>query len=281
MTVAFSRESALPTRRLAPSQGWNLGRVREVWAYRELLYFLIWRDIKVRYKQTALGASWAILQPVLSMIVFTVVFGKLAKLPSDNIPYPVFSMAALVPWTYFATGLTAGSQSVVNNQNMLGKVYFPRLLMPLASVLGPLVDFSIAFGVALVLMLWYGIVPGVQVVWLPALLLLSILTAAAASIWLSALNVQYRDVRFVVPFLVQLWMYATPVTYSASMVPERWRLLYGLNPMAGVIEGFRWALVGGPSPGLMTLVSAVVVVIAFVTGTAYFRRLEGTFADRI
>ncbi len=271
----------LPTRRLEPSRGWRVRRLAEIWAYRELLYFLIWRDIKVRYKQTVLGAGWAILQPVMTMVVFTIVFGRLAHLPSDGIPYPVFSMAALVPWMYFATALSTGSQSVVANQHVLGKVYFPRLLMPIASVLGPLVDFGIAFLVLVALMLWHGVVPGAALLWLPLLLLLSVLTAAAGGIWLSALNVQYRDVRYVVPFVTQLWMFATPVSYSSSLVPERWRALYALNPMVGVIQGFRWALVGGPSPGVMTLVSAGVVAVALLTGAAYFRRLEGTFADRI
>ncbi|HKT81139.1 MAG TPA: ABC transporter permease [Vicinamibacterales bacterium] len=269
------------TRRLAPSSGWDGKELAEVWASRELLYFLIWRDIKVRYKQTALGAAWAIVQPVLTMIVFTVFFGRLAQLPSDGIPYPVFAMAALVPWTYFATALSSGSQSVVANQHVLTKVYFPRLLMPLAAVLGPLVDFAIAFAVLVAMMLWYGIAPGVAVVWLPLLLLLAILTAAAASIWLAALNVQYRDVRYVVPFFVQLWMFATPVAYASSLVPDRWRIVYGLNPMAGVIEGFRWALVRGSAPGLMTLTSAIVVMVALAAGIVYFRRLEGTFADRV
>jgi lipopolysaccharide transport system permease protein len=281
MRTASRPDVMLPTRRLEPSHGWNLHRLSEIWTYRELLYFMVWRDIKIRYKQTALGAGWAILQPVLTMVVFTVIFGQLAKLGSDGKPYPVFSMTALVPWTYFATALSAGSQSVVANQHVISKVYFPRLLVPLASVLGPLIDFGIAFLVLIVLMFWYGIVPGVAILWLPALLLLSVLTAAAGSIWLSAFNVQYRDVRYVVPFLIQLWMYASPVPYSSSLVPARWRLLYGLNPMAGVIDGFRWALIGGPSPGAMTLVSAGVVILALLLGAAYFRRLEGTFADRI
>ena len=256
-------------------------RLAEIWAYRELLYFLIWRDVKVRYKQTVLGAGWAILRPVMTMMVFTIVFGRLANIPSDGIPYPVFSMAALVPWTYFATALSTGSQSVVANQHVLGKVYFSRLLMPIASVLGPLVDFGIAFLILVALMLWYGIVPGAPLLWLPLLLLLSVLTAAACSIWLSALNVQYRDVRYVVPFVTQLWMFATPVSYSSLLVPEPWRALYALNPIVGVIQGFRWALVGGPSPGVMTIVSAGMVVVTLLTGAAYFRRLEGTFADRI
>jgi homopolymeric O-antigen transport system permease protein len=281
MQAAVAHDLGSQTRRLAPSRGWSLRRVADIWAYRELLYFLIWRDVKVRYKQTVLGAGWAILQPVLTMVVFTVFFGRLADMPSDGIPYPVFSLAGLVPWTYFATALSSGSQSVVNNQHVLGKVYFPRLLMPLAAVLGPLVDFVIAFAVLLTLMLGYRIVPGVAVIWLPAFLALAILSAVAGSIWLAALNVRYRDVRYVVPFIIQLWMFATPVAYAASLVPERWRLIYGLNPLVGVIEGFRWTLVEGKPPGMMTAVSAAVVLVALVSGAVYFRRVEGTFADHV
>jgi lipopolysaccharide transport system permease protein len=271
----------LATRRLVPSKGLRFQRLDEIWRYRELLFFLVSRDIKVRYKQTILGAGWAIIQPLMAMVVFTIFFGKLARVPSDGLPYPVFSLAALVPWTYFAAALGAGSVSLGSYQHIISKVYFPRLLIPIAAVLSPLVDFAIAFAILLALMLWYGIVPGGAVVWLPALMLLAIATAAAASVWLSALNVRYRDVRFVVPFAVQIWMFATPVAYPASLVPERWRALYGLNPMAGVIEGFRWALVGGPAPGLMTLVSAIVVAVALVGGIIYFRSFEGTFADLI
>ena len=272
---------ALATRRLVPSKGLRVQPLDDIWRYRELLYFLVSRDIKVRYKQTMLGAGWAIIQPLMAMVVFTIFFGTLAKVPSDGLPYPVFSLAALVPWTYFAAALGAGSVSLGSYQHIISKVYFPRLLIPIAAIVSPLVDFAIAFVILLALMLWYGIVPGRAVVWLPALMLLSIATAAAASVWLSALNVRYRDVRFVVPFAVQIWMFATPVAYPASLVPEKWRALYGLNPMAGVIEGFRWALVGGPAPGLMTLVSALVVAVTLAGGIVYFRTFEGTFADVI
>jgi lipopolysaccharide transport system permease protein len=272
---------AIATRRLVPGKGVRVQRLDEIWRYRELLFFFVTRDIKVRYKQTLLGAGWAIVQPLMSMVVFTIFFGKLAHVPSDGLPYPVFSLAALVPWTYFASALTAGSASVGSYQRIISKVYFPRLLIPIAAVLSPLVDFAIAFGILVALMFWYGIVPGAALVWLPALMVLAVATAAATSIWLSALNVRYRDVRFVVPFVVQIWMFATPVAYPASLVPEKWRALYGLNPMAGVIEGFRWALVGGPAPGLMTLVSALVVAVALGGGIAYFRSFECTFADLI
>jgi lipopolysaccharide transport system permease protein len=269
------------TRRLRPSQGWSTRTLSDLWAYRELLYFFIWRDVKVRYKQTLLGAGWAIVQPLMTMVVFTVFFGHLAKIPSDGLPYPVFSLIALVPWSYFASALAGCSTSLNGYQHIISKVYFPRLIIPFAAVIAPLVDFAIGFGILLGFMAWYRIVPGATIVWLPALMLLAVGTAAGVGIWLAALNVRYRDVRYVVPFVVQLWMFATPVAYPASLVPGRWRAAYGLNPMAGVIEGFRWALAGGPAPGPITLVSAAVVVAMIVAGAIYFRRLEGTFADVI
>src|SRR5712692_5277111 len=269
------------TRRLAPSHGWDPRTISELWAYRELLYFLIWRDVKIRYKQTALGAGWAVIQPVMTMVVFTIFFGRLAKVPSDGLPYPVFAFAALVPWTYFASALTGGSTSVNRYQRIISKVYFPRLLIPGSAVIAPLVDFAVAFLVLLGLMAWYRVTPGMSIVWLPGLMLLAVATAASVSIWLSVLNVRYRDIQYVIPFAMQIWFFATPVAYPASLVPEKWRALYGLNPMAGVIEGFRWALVGGPAPGLMTLFSAVVVFATLAGGVVYFRRFEGTFADVI
>jgi lipopolysaccharide transport system permease protein len=269
------------TRRLQPSQGWSNRTLSDLWAYRELLYFFIWRDVKVRYKQTLLGAGWAIIQPLMTMVVFTIFFGHLAKVPSDGLPYPVFSLIALVPWTYFASALAGCSTSLSGYQHIISKVYFPRLIIPIAAVVAPLVDFAIGFVILIGFMAWYRIVPGASIVWLPALMLLALATAAGVGVWLAALNVRYRDVRYVVPFVVQLWMFATPVAYPASLVPARWRAVYGLNPMAGVIEGFRWALAGGPPPGVITLVSVAVVILLIAGGAVYFRKLEGTFADVI
>jgi lipopolysaccharide transport system permease protein len=269
------------TRRLQPSQGWSSRTLSDLWAYRELLYFFIWRDVKVRYKQTLLGAGWAIIQPLMTMVVFTIFFGHLAKVPSDGLPYPVFSLMALVPWTYFASALAGCSTSLSGYQHIISKVYFPRLIIPIAAVVAPLVDFAIGFVILIGFMAWYRIVPGASIVWLPALMLLALATAAGVGVWLAALNVRYRDVRYVVPFVVQLWMFATPVAYPASLVPARWRAVYGLNPMAGVIEGFRWALAGGPPPGVITLVSVAVVIVLIAGGAVYFRKLEGTFADVI
>jgi lipopolysaccharide transport system permease protein len=277
----MSTADVLVPRRLQPSQGWNNRTLSDIWAYRELLYFFIWRDVKVRYKQTLLGAGWAIIQPLMTMVVFTIFFGHLAKVPSDGLPYPVFSLMALVPWTYFAAALAGCSTSLSGYQHIISKVYFPRLIIPMAAVIAPLVDFAIGFVILIGFMAWYRIVPGPSIVWLPALMVLALATAAGVGVWLAALNVRYRDVRYVVPFVVQLWMFATPVAYPASLVPERWRAVYGLNPMAGVIEGFRWALAGGPAPGVLTLVSAAVVVVLIAGGAMYFRRLEGTFADVI
>jgi lipopolysaccharide transport system permease protein len=277
----MSTADVVVTRRLQPSQGWNNRTLSDIWAYRELLYFFIWRDVKVRYKQTLLGAGWAIIQPLMTMVVFTIFFGHLAKVPSDGLPYPVFSLMALVPWTYFAAALAGCSTSLSGYQHIISKVYFPRLIIPMAAVIAPLVDFAIGFVILIGFMAWYRIVPGPAIVWLPALMLLALATAAGVGVWLAALNVRYRDVRYVVPFVVQLWMFATPVAYPASLVPERWRAVYGLNPMAGVIEGFRWALARGPAPGVLTLVSAAVVVVLIAGGAVYFRKLEGTFADVI
>ena len=264
---------------IEPSRGWISLKLRELWEYRELLYFLTWRDIKVRYKQTALGAAWAIIQPFFTMVVFSLFFGKLAKVPSDGIPYPIFSYAALLPWNYFAGSLGQAANSLVNSANLIQKVYFPRLVVPISSVLSGVVDFAIAFVVLLGMMVYYGIHPTSGIWLLPLFLLLALITALGVGMWLSALNVEYRDVRYVVSFLVQFWMFATPVVYPSSLLSEPWRTLYGLNPMVGVVEGFRWALLGTQPPSAMLGVSALVSLLILVSGAFYFRRMEKTFAD--
>lgn len=272
----------MPVHVIVPQSGWVPVRFAELWQYRELLYFLVWRDIKVRYKQTVLGAVWAILQPVMTMLVFSVFFGKLAKIPSDGVPYPAFAFTALLPWQLFAYALSESSNSVVSSQNLITKVYFPRLIVPIASVLAGLVDFVIAFGVLVVILVYYGIAPPANVVWLPLFVLLTIATALSVGLWLSSLNVKYRDVRYTIPFLTQFWLFVTPVAYSSSLVPGKWRVLFGLNPMAGVVEGFRWALLGkadGPGPMLAVSVGAVCVLLA--GGLIYFRQTERTFADLV
>ncbi len=265
---------------IQPTRGWVPLNLNEIRRYRELLYFLTWRDIKVRYKQTALGASWAILQPFMTMVVFSVFFGNLAGLPSDDVPYPIFSYAALVPWTFFSNGLTHSSNSLVAASSMVKKVYFPRIILPLATIAAGLVDFSLAFAVLLVMMLFFGIVPTMSILWLPFLLLLAAVTSLGVGLWLSALNVKYRDVKHVLPFLTQIWMFATPIAYSSSLVPQEWRFVYALNPMVGVVEGFRWALVGtntAPGPAIMASTGAALVLL--VGGAFYFRRMERFFAD--
>jgi lipopolysaccharide transport system permease protein len=272
--------SELPVTVIRPSRGWISLNLRDLWEYRELLYFLTWRDVKVRYKQTVLGAAWAIIQPFFTMVVFSLFFGKLAKVPSDGIPYPIFSYAALVPWAFFANGLSQSSTSLVASANLIQKVYFPRLVVPISSVISGAVDFVLAFVVLLGMMLYYGIVPTAAVVWLPLLLLLALVTSLGVGLWLTAMNVQFRDVRYAVPFLVQAWMFATPIAYPSSLLDEPWRTLYGINPMAGVVEGFRWALLGTETaPGPIILVSAIVSVGLLVSGAFYFRRMEKTFAD--
>ena len=280
MSTRAQENVAVPTIIIRPSQGWIALKLRDLWEYRELLYFLVWRDIKVRYKQTALGAAWAIIQPFFSMVVFSIFFGKLAKMPSDGIPYPIFAFSALVPWTFFANGLAQSANSLVDSANLIRKVYFPRLTIPIANVLSGLVDFTIAFVVLLGMMFWYGVVPTGRIVWLPLFLLLALVTALAVGLWLSVLNVEYRDVRYTIPFLTQFWMYATPVVYPSSLLSEPWRTIYGLNPMVGVIEGFRWALLGTKTaPGPMIAVSAGAALILLIGGAYYFRRMEKTFAD--
>ncbi|SRR6266511_5124895 len=272
--------AALPVTILRPSRGWVPLNLREMWEYRELLYFLAWRDIKVRYKQTVLGAAWAIIQPFFTMVVFSIFFGELAGIPSGGVPYPIFAYSALVPWMYFANALTQASNSLVGQEHMITKVYFPRLIIPMASVLAGLVDFAISFAVLVGMMLFYGIMPMAAIWTLPLFILLATATALGVGVWLSALNVQYRDVRYVVHFLVQFWLFATPIAYPSSLVPERWRAIYGLNPMAGVVEGFRWALLGqAQAPGPLLVVSVLTVIGVLTSGLYFFRRMEETFAD--
>ncbi len=271
---------------IRPTQGWTSLRLGDVWEFRQLLYFLVWRDVKVRYKQTALGAAWAVLQPLLTMVIFTIFFGGLARVGSDGLPYPLFSYTGILPWTFFAFGLTQSSNSLVGSSNLIKKVYFPRLIIPLASVLTGLVDFAVAFVVLIGLMAWYRVPPTIMVIWLPLLLLLALLAALGFGLWLAALNVEYRDVRYVVPFFVQLWLFVTPVIYPTSKLTAKlaehglppW--LCGLNPMAGVVEGFRWALLGtGSRPGSILVASAAVTLLVLVSGAFFFRRMEKTFAD--
>jgi lipopolysaccharide transport system permease protein len=265
---------------IRPSHGWVPLRLKELWHYRELLFFLAWRDVKVRYKQTALGVAWAVLQPLLGMLVFTVFFGRLAKLPSDGIPYPLFSYSALLVWQLFAYSLTESSNSVVANERLITKVYFPRLVIPTASILAGLVDFGIAMILVIGMMAYYGVWPNWAIFTLPLFVLFAIATALAVGLWLSALNVQYRDVRYTVPFITQFWLFASPVAYSSSLVPARWHPFYGLNPMAGVVDGFRWALLGrSPAPGAMLWVSALTVTAILISGLYYYRRMEDNFAD--
>ncbi len=276
------REMRAPSLVIEPRRGLFDLDLGAVWQYRELLYFLVWRNVKVRYKQTVIGAGWVIIQPLLTMMIFTVVFSYLAKIPSDGLPYPIFAYTALLPWTYFSQAVSRTGGGLVGNANLISKVYFPRLIIPLASVVTPLVDFLPSFVILLGLMVWFGIAPTWGVLALPLFLLLALMTALAAGLFLSALNVKYRDVGYIIPFLTQFWMYASPVIYPVSMVPERWRLLYSLNPMVGVIEGFRWAMLGkeGVDFGVMA-VSGIVVVALLIAGVVYFKHMERTFADII
>jgi len=269
---------------IKPTKGLAALNLRDLWIYRELIYFMIWREVKVRYKQTMLGAAWAIIQPVLTMIVFTFLFGRIAKLPTDgNIPYPIFSYTALLPWGLFVAALNQASRSLTSNQNMVTKIYFPRLVLPLASILSGLVDFIIAFVILIGLMIYYGITPSINVLWaLPLFLLLTIVTALGVALWLSAINVQYRDVNYALPFMTQFWLFITPVAYSSSLISDKWQLVYSLNPMAGVVNGFRWALLGvgnGPDAGLW--ISVGISLLVLVSGLFYFRNMEKTFADTI
>ena len=275
----FSR-SEVDSIRIGPSKGWVALGLREIWAYRELLYFLIWRDIKVRYKQTVLGGAWAIIQPLFTMVVFSLFFGKLAKMPSDGIPYPIFSYTALVPWSFFANGLNHASNSLVGNSNLITKVYFPRMSMPIASVLGGILDFILAFIVLIGMIFYYGQMPSVHMLWLPFFLMLAFFTSLGASLWLSAMYVKFHDVRHIIPFLTQIWLFATPIAYPSSLLPEPWFTIYGINPMTGVVEGFRWALLGAnTAPGAIIIVSSLVAIGLLLSGAYYFRRMEKTFAD--
>jgi len=267
---------------IKPSSGWSALNLRDLWLYRELILFMTWRDLKVRYKQTLLGTSWAVLQPFLTMVVFSIFFGNLANVPSDGVPYPIFSYTALIPWTLFSKALHDASRSLVASSHMITKVYFPRMILPLASVLAGVVDFLIAFVVLIGMMIFYGIYPTSNIWALPLFLLLALVTAVGVGLWLSALNVLYRDINYVLPFLTQFWMFLTPIAYPSSMVPQRFQTLYALNPMTGVVEGFRWALLGtGQTPGTMTLVSSVVALVLLISGMFYFRRMERQFADMV
>jgi lipopolysaccharide transport system permease protein len=267
---------------IQPRRGWLSFDLKAVYRYRELLYFLVWRDVLVRYKQAAIGVAWVVLQPLLTMIVFTVIFGQFAKLPSDGLPYPIFSFTALLPWNYFAQAITRSGVSLVSNANLISKIYFPRLIVPISGALGPLVDFAVSFVILLGMMAWYGIAPTWGVLALPFFTLLAVVTAVAVSLYLSALNVKYRDVGHAIPFLVQFWMYASPVVYSVNIIPQKWRLLYSLNPMVGVIEGFRWALLGKERPDFGVMAMGVVVAsVLLLGGLVYFKRTERFFADII
>jgi lipopolysaccharide transport system permease protein len=280
MTTISAMQTEIPTLRIEAPRGWLTVDFRELWTARELLYFFVWRDIKIRYKQTAIGAAWAVLQPLMTMLAFSLFFGKLAKIPSHGLPYPIFYYSALLPWMYFSSALQNATNVVVEQQRVITKVYFPRLVLPLSAVMSGLLDFAIAFAVFLAMMVYYRIIPGPAMLLFPCFLLLAVLTALGAGLWLSALNAIYRDVRYVVPFLVQFWMFASPVAYPSSLVPERWRWAYGLNPMAGVIEGFRWSLTGkGQAPDILLAASGAMVLLLVAGGVAYFTKMEGTIAD--
>jgi len=267
---------------IRPSHGWVRIDLRELWAYRELLQIFVWRDLKVRYKQTVIGGAWAVIQPFFTMVVFSVFFGGLAKIPSDGVPYPIFAYTALVPWMFFSNALTAATTAVMAQGNIITKVYFPRLILPAAAVGAGLVDFVIAFVVLLGMMVFFRVSPGPAILALPLFLALVVATALGVGLWLAALNAMYRDVRYALPFLVQVWLFASPVAYPSSLVPEPWRVVYGLNPMVGVIEGFRWSLLGaGDPPGPMVAASTLAVGVMLVGGLFYFRRIERTFADLV
>lgn len=273
---------AEPTVRIRPSRGWVPLNLKEIWAFRELIYFFAWRDIKVRYKQTVVGAGWAIIQPFVTMVVFSLFFGRLAKMPSDGLPYPIFSFAALVPWSFFSSVMVSTSNTIIGNAGMIKKIYFPRLIFPLSSMVTAAIDFAIQFAFLLLMIFYFGLSLSWKILWLPFLLLLAMVTALGVGLWLSALNVKYRDIRQVLGFIVQIWFFATPITYASSLLPEPWKTVYGLNPMAGVVEGFRWALLATDTqPGPMIVISIFAALALFVSGLFYFKRMETTFADLI
>jgi lipopolysaccharide transport system permease protein len=280
MQSTAKKTEPIPVTYLRPNTGWLAVDFKELWRYRELIFFLTWRDIKVRYKQAVLGVFWALLQPILTVLIFTVIFGILLQTPSQGLPYPLFALTALLPWQLFASALQRSSVSLVGNANLLTKIYFPRLAIPLATVFAALVDFLVSFIVLVGVMVYYQHLPGLTSLWLPLIILLALVTALAVGLWLSALNVQFRDVQHMVPFIIQVWMYASPIVYPIDIIPEGiWRWLYGLNPMVGVIQGFRWALLGGDPPDMTMWISVGVVVILLVSGLYFFRRMEKTFAD--
>lgn len=267
---------------ITPSKGWISLRLKELWAYRELLYFLTWRDVKVRYKQTALGAAWALIQPLATMVIFSLFFGRLAKVPSDGVPYPLFSLTGLVPWMFFSNGLSQSSNSLVGNSRLITKVYFPRLIIPMATVMAGVVDFAISFVLLLGMMVYYRVSPSWHMAYVPLFALLAFVTSLGVGLWFSAWNVQFRDVQYVIPFVAQFWMYATPIAYPSSLLKEPWRTVYGLNPMVGVVEGFRWTVLGTTTrPGPMLIASVVAAFALLISGAFYFRRMEKTFADRV
>lgn len=270
-----------PVTVIEPSRGWLPIDLRELWEFRDLLYFFVWRDIKVRYKQTFLGFAWAVIQPLSAMVIFSLFFGSLAKIPSDGIPYPIFAYTALLPWTLFSESMTRSTNSMVMNANIIQKVYFPRVALPISSVLSPLLDFGIAFVILILMMIYFNITLTINIIWLPAFILLAMLTSLGIGLWTSALNAMYRDFQYVIPFIVQIWMFASPVVYPVSMIPEKYQFLYGLNPMAGVIEGFRWALLGTEAPGSVIIVSVAIAVLILVSGAFFFRRMQKMFADEV
>ena len=276
-----SRE-AINVTTIRPSKGFSSLRLKDLWEYRELIYFFVWRDVKVRYKQTAIGTAWVILQPLVTMLIFTLIFGILVRVPSEGLPYSVFLYTALVPWSYFSEAISRGGGSVVASTNLISKVYFPRLVIPIASIITPVIDFVLSFFILLGLVTWFNIKPTWAIVTLPLFFLFTVLTALAVSLWFSALNVRYRDVGYTIPFVIQVWMFASPIIYPMNIIPSRWRLLYSINPLVGVVEGFRWALLGKESPNFWTMGISVAGVLLLLTGgILYFRRMERTFADVI